>query len=311
MPTITPTGAPDVIKKPQFVEEITEGTLPLSGPTFKSCGLVQSIGADVSIENNKIRPLGEFDVKKQVKLGEVYTSEIKFQPDNFSLMKYGMLLPISPSTTPPDKTMVAPNNTVGVSISILMSALIDGVEKYKVYTGVKFNGISGEITREGGFNVTMPFQCISISDWTVAPTFSPAATYAADPTANPWSGITSGADPLLVNSVVYDTTSFKFDIDLGVQRFRPNGITAFKYSKSFQRNLSVSWNTLVYNSVLLGDLRSYTPRTVAYTIATGKVLTFNSVRTESYSAGLEGGSTDFAMEEFSGVAEGGLTITDT
>lgn len=307
---VVPTGAPDVIKKPQFVEEPVEGTLPLSGPTFKTCGLVQSLGQDISIENNKIRPLGEYDVKKQVKLGEVYTSEIKFQPDNFALMKYGMLLPVSPTTTPADKTMVAPNNTVGVSISILMSALIDGVEKYKIYTGVKFNGISAEITREGGFNVTMPFQCISISDWVVAPTFSPAATYAADPTANPWSGISSGADPLTINSVIYDTTSFKFDIDLGVERFRPNGVTAFKYSKAFQRNLAVSWNALVINNVMIGDLRSYTPRNVAYTIATGKVLTFNAVRAESYSASLEGGSTDFAMEEFSGVSEGGLTITD-
>lgn len=306
---VVPTGAPDVIKKPQFVEEVVEGTLPLASPTFKSCGLVQSLGADITIENNKIRPLGEYDVKKQVKLGEVYTSEIKFQPDNFRLMKYGMLLPISPTTTPPDKTMVAPNNTVGVSVSILMSALIDGVEKYRVYTGVKFNGISAEITREGGFNVTMPFQCISISDWTVSPVFT-SPTFAADPVADPWSGISSGADPLTINSVIYDTTSFKFDIDLGVQRFRPNGVTAFKYSKSFQRNLSVSWNTLVYNNVLIGDLRAYNPRTVSYTIATGKNLAFNSVRTESYSAGLEGGSTDFAMEEFSGVAEGGLTITD-
>lgn len=306
---VVPTGAPDVIKKPQFVEETTEGVLPLTSPSFKSCGLVQSIGRDIAIDNNKIRPLGEYDIKKQVKLGETHTSEIKFQPDNFRLMKYGMLLPISPSTTPADPTMASPNGTVGVSISILMSALIDGVEKYRVYRGVKFNGLSGEITRDGGFNVTMPFECVAIDDWGTAPVFV-TPTYATDPTPDPWSGITSGADPLTINSIVYDTTSFKFDFDLGVQRFRPNGITTFKYSKSFQRNISLSWNTLVYNSVLVGDLRTFTPRTVAYTIATGKVLTFPLVRTESYSAGMEGGSTDFAMEEFSGTGEGGLTITD-
>lgn len=307
---VVPTGAPDIIKKPQFVEETVEGTLPLTSPTFKSCGLVQSIGRDITIENNKIRPLGEYDIKQQVKLGEVHTSEIKFQPDNFQLMKYGMLLPISPTTTPADPTMVAPNNTVGVSISIIMSALIDGVEKYRVYRGVKFNGLSGEITREGGFNVTMPFQCISIDDWGTAPVFT-SPTFAADPSADPWSGITSGADPLTINAVIYDTTSFKFDFDLGVQRFRPNGITTFKYSKSFQRNISLAWNTLVYNSVLVGDLRSFTARTVAYRIATGKILTFPLVKTENYTAGIEGGSTDFAMEEFTATGQGGLTITDT
>lgn len=306
---VVPTGAPDIIKKPQFVEETVEGTLPLASPVFKSCGLVQSLGADIAINNNKIRPLGEYDIKKQVQLGQTHTSEIKFQPDNFQLMKYGMLLPVSPTTTPPDKSMVAPNNTVGVSISIILSALIDGVEKYRTYTGVKFNGLSGEITREGGFNVTMPFECISISDWIAAPSFT-TPTYASDPSADPWSGITSGADPLSINGVNYDTTSFKFDFDLGVQRFRPNGITTVKYSKSFQRNISLSWNALVYNNVLIGDLRSFTARTVAYRIATGKILTFPLVRTESYSAGIEGGSTDFAMEEYSATGEGGLTITD-
>lgn len=323
MSAIIPFGAPDVIKKLQFTEELVEGTLPLNNgagtplaTVFKSAGLVTRLGKEIAIENNKIRPLGEYDVKAQVKKGEKHTSEIRFQPSDFTLMKYGMLIPIPPTTTPPDPTMAAPNNTVGVSVSMLMSALINGVEKYRIYKGVRFNGITIDISRDDGFNCTMPFECVDIGDWTTAPVFSPAASYAANPSTNVWSGITSGADPLVINGTPYDTTSFTAEFDLGVERFRPNGITTFKYSKSFMRNITLSWNTLVFNNVLVGDLRAYTARQINYSItpagAGHKELQFLSVKTAGYSSNLEGDSKDFGMEEFSDATpEGGIVIVDT
>jgi hypothetical protein len=316
-----PAAQVDVVKRPQFVEELVEGTLPLSngasptpGPiTFKSVGWGMTLGEDIAIETDKLRMLGSYDVEKQLKLGITNTSEISYKPFDFKLCGYGMKKPVAPTVTPPDPTMVAPNGTSGVSISILMSALINGIEKYKIFTGVKFGGCSGEITRDGGCTFTLPFECKTISDWIVEPTWTGGApTYAANPTATtPWTGISGGADPLTVETVPYDSTSFSFNVDLGMMNYKPLGQETFKFRKSMQRNMTVEFNTLVKDNIIIGDVRNYTPRDIEYTFATGKKLKFTGVQMESYVRAADANSTDFWIEELSGQASGDLVITDS
>lgn len=319
-----PMGQVDVIKRPQFVEELVEGTLPLNngvtptpGPiTFTTMGWTSQIGEEIAIENDKLRMLGSYDVEKQLKLGYTITSSIVTKPFDFKLAGYGMKIPVPPTTTPPDPTGVARNGTAGVSISILMSARIDGVEKYKIWKGVKFNGCECTTSREGGCTVTMPFEAMDVTDWSTEPVWSSGApTYAPNPTAtNPFTGISGGVDPLKINTVAYDTSEFSFNIDLGMSKYTPNGKETFKFRKSMQRNITVSFNTLVKNNVLVGDLRAYTPRDVEYTYhSTGpKKLTFLGVQFESYTRNLDAGSTDFGIEEFEGQTSGagGVTISD-
>jgi hypothetical protein len=315
-----PTAQVDVIKRPQFVEEITEGTLPLNnglptpGPiTFTSVGWGMTLGEDLAIETDKLRMLGSYDVEKQLKLGKTFTSEISYKPFDFKFAGYGLKVPVSPAVTPPDPTGVARNGTAGVSLSILLSARIDGVEKFKIWKGVKFGGCSGEITRDGGCTFTLPFECKDITDWIVEPTWSNGApTYAPNPTATtPFTGISGGADPLKIATVAYDSNSFSFNVDLGMMNYKPLGQETFKFRKSMQRNITCDFNTLVKNNVLIGDVSAYTPRDVEYTFATGKKLQFNGVQFESRVAPMDANSTDFWVEEISGQASAGLTITDT
>jgi hypothetical protein len=317
-----PAAQVDVIKRPQFVEELVEGTLPLNnglptpGPiTFTTVGWGMTLGQDIAIENDKLRMLGSYDVEKQLKLGKTITSEISFKPFDFKLAGYGLKVPISPAVTPADPTGVARNGTVGVSLSILMSARIDGVEKYKIWKGIKFGGCSGEITRDGGCTFTMPFECKDVTDWGTEPVWSSGpANYAANPTAtNPFTGISGGADPLKIATVAYDSNSFSFNCDLGVMNYKPLGQETFKFRKSMQRNITCDFNTLVKNNVLVGDLTAYTPRDVEYTFSSvgPKKIQFNGVQFESYVQNWDANSTDFAIEEFSGQASAGITITDT
>lgn len=311
-----PTAAADIVKQPQFTEETVDGTLPVTvtgGTTFVSAGFVESLGEEIKEDNNQIRPLGSFDVQKKVQLGEEISSSIVFQPSDFKLMKRGILTPVAPSTTPADPTMAAPNGTNGVSISILFTALINGVEKWKVYTGVRFDGCSGTIERTGGFKVTMPFHAKNVTDWTATPTFTPAAHYAAAPSLTPWSGITSGADPLDINGTKYDTTSFKFDVSWKIARPSFNGLTTYKLSKPINREIKVSFDTVTIGGSLVGDLRAFTARNIAYTIVTGgaNIITFNAVNFDSYSKPVSGDSDNIWMESYEGQATGGITFTGT
>lgn len=311
-----PTAAADIIKQPQFTEETVDGTLPTvvtTGTHFVSCGFVESLAEDIAEANNQIRPLGSYDVQKKVRLNEEITGEIVFQPSDFKLMKYGIQNPTAASATPPDPTMVAPNGTNGVSISILFTALINGTEKWKYYTGVRFDGCSGTIERESGFKVTMPFHAKNVTDWVATPTFTPAAVYAANPSLTPWSGITSGADPLDINGVKYDTTSFKFDVSWTIARPSFNGLTTYKLSKPIKRELKVSFNTVTIGGTLVGDLRGFTARDVEYTItpAGANKIKFNSCNFDSYSKPIAGDSDDVWMEEYEAQATNGVTFTGT
>lgn len=312
----------DVIKRPQFVEELVEGTLPLNngvtptpGPiTFTTMGWTSQLGEEIAIESDKLRMLGSYDVEKQLKLGYTVTSSIVTKPFDFKLAGYGMKVPIPPTVTPPDPTGVARNGTAGVSISILMSARIDGVEKYKIFTGVKFNGCEATVSREGGCTFTMPFEAQDVTDWTTEPVWTNGApTYAPNPTATtPFTGISGGIDPLTINGVAYDTSEFSFNVDLGLNKYTPNGKETFKFRKSMQRNTTVDFNTLVKNNVLVGDLRAYTPRDVAYKFLSAgpKSITFHGVQFEGYNRPMDSTSTDFGIEEFSGMTSGGITIND-
>lgn len=309
-----PTAAADIVKQPQFTEELVDGTLPLTGSVaFVSCGFVESLGEEIKEANNQIRPLGSYDVQKKVRLNEEVSSSIVFQPSDFKLMKRGILTPVAPSATPADPTMVAPNGTNGVSISILFTALINGTEKWKIYKGVRFDGCSGVIERESGFKVTMPFHAKDVTDWIATPTFAPAATYAAAPSLTPWSGITSGADPLDINGVKYDTTSFKFDVNWKIARPSFNGLTTFKLSKPINREIKVSFNTVTIGGTLVGDLRGFTARDVEYTIVSAGVnkMKFNACNFDSYTKPVSGDSDTVWMESYEAQATNGITFTGT
>jgi hypothetical protein len=314
-----PSGAPDVKKKLQFVEELTPGTLPLNdgagtpGPiTFKTCGFLQSVGKEIANDSNKIQPLGEYDIKSQVLMGRTYSSEVKFTPTDFKFMRYAMMLPIPATTTPPDAKMIAPNGTPGVTLSMYMTALVDGVEQNRVYKGTGFNSLACEITRDGGVNVTMPFEAMDITPWSsTPPSFLAGITYAADLNAEDmWSGITSGADPLDIDGKKVDTTSFSFNVDLNVNRFKPNGVISNKYSKVFGRKIDIKFNALVLDNDLVGDLTTYAPIDVTYNITPTYSIKFKDVKFDTYSAPIEGGSNDFWMEEFAGTSQGGIELTE-
>ena len=68
-----PTGSWEYIKQPQFVEEVTYGTLPLANTTFTSCGLITEVTREFTIENEQYRILGNRDIHTQIKLGEQHS----------------------------------------------------------------------------------------------------------------------------------------------------------------------------------------------------------------------------------------------
>ena len=302
MATYKPTAPPDYQKWPQFTEEVNEGELPLGtalDPTvFKSMGYTQTIGKEASAENDQFYVLGSYDVGAQVKLGEDYTFSITYRPQDTRMMRYGSELP--DFTVPADNTMAAPNGTNGVSISILVSKLIDGVEQYRIYTGVRTASISISITRDAGVVVTHNFRCRDISPWQDEPAFLGTVGYAAQPTGDPWSANTSGADPFTIGGTIRDTNSIVVNVDQGLGDYRPNGSMSLKFLKPLKRSITFEGNTPLYNTVIEDYWKNYTALAFVYTMAPSIAITGASAKIDTYTNTDEAGGTDINIEEFSG-----------
>lgn len=236
--------------------------------------------------------MGNRDIYSQVKLGEQYSFTLKYRPEATTLMKYGTELPASTGTN--EK-----------SISILVSKKVDNVEKYRIYKGVKTSSITVEITRTGGINVTQNMKCKTITDWGTAPSFTGTVTYAAAPTADPVTGISSGSNPLTIDGANYDTPRFSFTVDQGLQELKPNGELTLKYLFATNRTVTVDFDTFIKDIVLQTAQASYTAQSATYVLATSPSITatFTSVKFDTGTESDTAGSTDFSMSKFSGSAK--------
>lgn len=293
-----PTGAWEYVKQPQFVEEAVYGTLPLANTTFTSCGLITEVTREFTIENEQYRILGSRDIHTQIKLGEQHTFSFKYRPQNMTLAKYGTDLPSGTGTN-------------AKSISILVSKLIDNVEKYKVFTGVKTASITIEITRASGVNVTQNFKCKNITEWGSTPAFTGTTTYATLSADDPWTGISSGVDPLTIDAVAYDTPRFSVTVDQGLQELKPNGQLTLKYLYATNRTITVDFDTWVKDTVLNAAQAAYTAQAAEYMLNNSTQdtkLVFTSLKFDSASEGDTAGGAEFTMAKFSGTAKT-MTIT--
>ena len=309
----TPTGSWRFAKKPQFVEEETYGVLPLAaaGSTstkFTTIGHVTEATAEPTPEQELVRVLGDRDLFSVVKLGLDYAFSITYRPVSTTFMRYGTELP--DMVVPPDATATARNGTNGVSLSILMSAYINGTEKWLIYKGVNTEDIEINVTRTGGVEVTQNFRCKEITGWVAEPLFAPAATYATDPATDPWSSLTGGTTPMNLNKgagpVEYKTNSYTLSVAQNLGDIRPNGTPSLAYLGPTNRDVTCTFDTWVKDSVLYDDMvNDVNYSTLAYTLNSvgPKVATVSNAKITGYERTQTGGTTDFLMESITWVGK--------
>jgi hypothetical protein len=293
-----PTGSWEIVKQPQFVEEEVFGELELDGCNWQNIGIVTEIGMEVSIEEDIIRILGMRDIYEQVKLGVNYAFAMRYRPQGTRYMKYGIDLPNR--SIVPDHTMAAPNGTNFASQTILLTAYIDGVEKARIYTGVKTASISIAVNRESpGIECTQNFLCKEISDWITIPSFT-NNTYAGAITGVPWSGITSGVDPFTLGGEVVQVPGITLDVNQGLAQLKPTGIESLYYLAPTNRTITYSFETWTKGSSQIQKTRNHDNLALTYLLAPGALASGTGAKHNSYSSTLVGGSEEFLKETVGG-----------
>jgi hypothetical protein len=204
--------------------------------------------------------------------GQLYSLELRYQPVNTALMRYGTELP-------------ADAGTIEKSLSFAYTQLVDGTETWYRFLGARTDQIEIEVT-EAAVSVSHRFLCKDIPATVTADPFTTPAYAGADSSA-PYTGMSSGSNPLTVNSANYDTSRFKVTVSWNPEVIKPNGEAQAKFILPTNRDIRVEFDTWVKDDVLRQDARSLTARSATYTISAGKSLTLADLYLEKQSKSSE------------------------
>jgi hypothetical protein len=292
----TPTASWLFKKPPQFVEEATFGVTPAS-PTFQIMGSITDISPNIGITKEVVRSVGRRDANTQTKMMEVFTGAFKYRPFDTTFMKYGVNLPN-------DDT---PAGTNAASVSIIWSQLINGTEKYFALQGCKTDKISIEVSKDGGVVVGQDLKWYKTSaflaDLTTLGVTTP--TFVANtPSTQPWSSLTGGTDPFTIESTVWPVDRFKLDVNQNLFMISPNGSLSAEFIGAGNRDISVDFDTWLYNRTLYDDLMNLTLVDAVYTLNAGitphSTITLTDIGFDSRSMSFSGNSKEPQREGIQG-----------
>ena len=244
--SFTPTAPWMFVKPPQIVEETSFG-VPPAAPVFKIMGSITGISPNIGITKEVIRSVGKRDATTQSKMMEVFSGAFKYRPFDSDFMKVGVNLPN-------DST---PAGTNAASYTVLWSQLINGVENYFIFLGVKTDKISVEVSKDGGVQVGQDMRwyksILYKTDASTAGITTP--TYVSEtPDTQPWSSLTGGNAPFSIEGQVWPVDRFKLDVNQNLFAISPNGSSSVEYLGPGIREISCDFDTWNHNDVLLNYL---------------------------------------------------------
>lgn len=288
-----------VIKRLQYIEEVTFGTTPSVSPVFISAGKIKRFSFNIDEQVQRYRSFGLRKVIDFLNTGQMTSFEIEYQPTNTTLMKYGI--------NDPNGT-----GTIDKSLSFVFSKMINGVENYYFLKGCKTDSITIEVTKEM-VNVTQSFLAREVtSPVTTANGGLTTPTFAPNPTGIPWVGLNGGVDPFLYNSVAQDTPRFSCDVSWNLDPGQPNGVDLIKFLDPTNKDCNVDFEVWQKDTTFIADLKSGARRNMTYKLnaASSAILTITNFGNESYSLEEDANSNETTTEPSSGGCED-ISIAET
>jgi len=284
----------DVVKELQHVEEVTYGTTPAS-PTFVNSGGIQEIAETTEISTKRYRSLGNEDIYKLLKCGELYSFSTTYNPATTALMRYG--------------TEVAGGaGTIEKALSFLYSHKINAVENFILFKGCRTDSIDVEITPDD-LTVTQNWICQDITTPSSAHGLG-TPVFASDFSGTPLCGTDTGSNPLTINSLNYDCIRFRFSVNRNLDARRVIGQQKISFLIPSIRDIEIDFDILIKDTATIADVKTLVARSASFVInSTGpKTATFTNLQLERYERTVSADSNEILMASFSGTATG-VTVT--
>lgn len=288
------TGHFNVIKQIQYVEETIFGTTP-SSPVFIWPGPIQDMTINAESTVIHYRQIGNRDIYRAIKTGEVYTIDLQLNPTGIDLINRGINLPNG-------------TGTIEKSITILYSEKINGVENYIIFTGARCDEIEVEVTSEGAVDASMTFLCRGMTTPSTAHGLA-TPTFATPTNPTVWTNISAGANPFTYNAGAIDVSRFRFSVTNNLQVVKPNGELSAKYIEPTNRDVEVEFDGWLVDTTKFADVKAIIARAGTYKLSGASdtpanvTATFTDIYLEQYETGLSPTANETQMESYSGVAK--------
>lgn len=278
-----------IIKMPQYIEEVTEGTTPTS-PTFTSWGATESISLNIDGQFVDIDQLQE----------DLIAIMQGLQKYEFKLKYYALK---SASGTTPSKYGVnaqnytTPAGTISSSLTFIWSIWLNGVENFIVANGCRAKdwSVNMEIGKPTEFNVT--FECTNI----VTPTSSgPAgATYAGVPSGAVLGWLDGGATPVSWNASGINCKKISISLNRNTNPDYILGQAGPFSTQPHGRRISGDFITLWTATTLETDFKTPSARTLVVTLDTtnSHSLTLSNCSIVTYKRDKAGSDTAAIVED--------------
>ncbi len=266
--SLQPIGGWLVLKNPQYVEELTYGTLP-TNPTMSWIGVVQSCQPRADMQSIMVPQVGTEDLKYILKGAEVYTVELEYALQNSTFAKYAT------------QSQGGGAGTIDKSLSLLFSAKLggqSGTENFLELLGSRI----GSFTVSARVGELLRARCqISGKALPVPSASNPIGTgsFATDPATNPWAFYDGGTNPVTIGAVNPDVREISVTFERNVERLHVLGQSQQKFLPPKHRRINGTFTILWEDTTQYSNLANNTGVTISWVLKTAtSTLTLSSCK---------------------------------
>lgn len=300
MSTYPVTTSLNVVKKLQYVKQTVRGSFP-SSAVFVLAQPIQDFTPNFTTNSSPYRRIGDPDIFTSLKTGERFNFDISYQPQSRDLLKIGVNIP---SQDPTDNR----DNILGFLYSQQMNEAGTLVEKFVTMRDCQCNSTSIDVSLDAvavsqnwiGSVMTVPGTTHGLPG---TPTFAP------DVTTDPWTGISSGLDPLTWNATTPDIRAFNCEIGQNIDEIQPLGNVNVVWANPTLRDITFSFDAIYEDNSLINDCRNHTKRAMEMKLSADTKLVFTNAQLMDYNETISATSAESKMISYSGIAQRVLVTT--
>lgn len=288
-----------IVKKLQYIEEISYGVTPSSSPTFVSAGKIKRFNFNIDAQVNRYRASGSPLVSDFLNTGQMTSFEIEYQPFDTTLMAYGINAPNG-------------TGTIEKSLSFMFSKKLDGTENFYFIKGCKTDQITVEVTKEA-VSVTQSFLAReATAPVTTANGGLSTPTFASDPTGKPWVGRDGGGNALVYDGTAWYTPRLNCEVSWNLDPGQPIGDELIRFLDPTNKDVNIDFDVWIKDGTFINELKTESRVDMTYTLnaSSNAVINIDNFGAETYELEQDSDANETDTEPISGGASD-LTISES
>jgi|SRR5687767_8341921 len=284
-----------VVEEPQWIKETTFATIPTTG-TMQHGGPIKTFSYSVETNAVDYRKLGSPDLYKILKLGERFMLDINFQPIDKTLICKAINLLEDDATDNREQSLTWYFSQMMNNAGVL-------AEFFVVAKGCLPNTVTIDISNEA-VDVSINYTVSDIPVPSMTDPLDPAVVLASDITADPWTGLSGGANSISWNAANYKLRAFSTTINQNVDEVQAIGDALVFAAFPTIREIGFNFDVVHANNNISTDARAVTARAMVVKLhSTLAKLTYTDAYAVAYNEEISATDTSVKTISYQGRAK--------